>query len=210
MSPQTAHGRSVARRSAGSPSPTSTRGTEWTSDDLRVGRRPREPDRPRHGRGRGDDIGLRCDMLFRHDTHTQALMPLNVPAVIVVAPAAVEFTDEAEARPRPCLPDRAPRVTGHCSGHLALGTVPDRGPSVRLFNVQGSATRRTTGSPRLGRDRGVVFEVDARTPCRTTVASDGIGPRSGHLGAFGSRRRLPWTACGLVDAVGCEREGCEE
>ena len=35
--------------------------------------------------------GLRCEMLFRHDTHTQALMPLNVPAVIVVAPADVEF-----------------------------------------------------------------------------------------------------------------------
>src|SRR5277367_3309618 len=41
--------------------------------------------------------GLRCEMLFRHDTHTQALMPLNVPAVIVVAPAAVEFTEDEEA-----------------------------------------------------------------------------------------------------------------
>ena len=35
--------------------------------------------------------GLRCEMLFRHDTHTQALMPLNVPAVIVVAPAALDY-----------------------------------------------------------------------------------------------------------------------
>src|ERR1700689_3299309 len=41
--------------------------------------------------------GLRCDMLFRHDTHTQALMPLNVQNAIVVAPAEVEFADPAQA-----------------------------------------------------------------------------------------------------------------
>src|ERR1700729_1034421 len=41
--------------------------------------------------------GLVCEMLFRHDTHTQALMPLNVPAVIVVAPADVEFADQKDA-----------------------------------------------------------------------------------------------------------------
>src|SRR5271154_4475755 len=46
------------------------------------------PDTPR---------GLRCEMLFRHDTHTQALMALNVPAVIVVAPADVEFADQDQA-----------------------------------------------------------------------------------------------------------------
>src|SRR5271169_309422 len=40
--------------------------------------------------------GLRCEMLFRHDTHTQSLMPLNVPAVIVVAPAGVEFAKSAD------------------------------------------------------------------------------------------------------------------
>src|SRR5215469_12874304 len=41
--------------------------------------------------------GYRCEMLYRHDTHTQSLLPLNVPAVIAVAPAAIEFTDETDA-----------------------------------------------------------------------------------------------------------------
>src|SRR5580692_415601 len=42
--------------------------------------------------------GYRCEMLFRHDTHTQSLMPLNVPAVIAVAPAGIELVDETEAQ----------------------------------------------------------------------------------------------------------------
>ena len=37
--------------------------------------------------------GLRCEMLYRHDTHTQSLMSLDVPAVIAVAPAGVEFSN---------------------------------------------------------------------------------------------------------------------
>src|SRR5271166_1731784 len=41
--------------------------------------------------------GLRCEMLYRHDTHTQALMALDVSAVIAVAPAAVEFAEEQDA-----------------------------------------------------------------------------------------------------------------
>src|ERR1700735_4886039 len=33
--------------------------------------------------------GLLCDGLFRHDTHTQALLTLDVASVIAVAPADV-------------------------------------------------------------------------------------------------------------------------
>jgi len=81
--------------------------------------------------------GLRCDMLFRHETHTQGLMPLNVPAVIVVAPAGVEFTDEAEA-----ASIRAFRIEPLESLVLHQGTwhwgpFPIEGSEVRLFNVQG-------------------------------------------------------------------------
>jgi ureidoglycolate hydrolase len=92
-----------------------------------------------HGRAEvpGTDRGLRCEMLFRHDTHTQALMPLNVPAVIVVAPAAVEFTREAEV-----ATVRAFRIEPLESLVLRQGTwhwgpFPVEGPEVRLFNVQG-------------------------------------------------------------------------
>lgn len=81
--------------------------------------------------------GLRCEMLFRHDTHTQALMALNVPAVIAVAPAAVEFTDESDAgaivvfRLEPLEPLVLSQGTWH------WGPFPIEGPEVRLFNVQG-------------------------------------------------------------------------
>jgi ureidoglycolate hydrolase len=81
--------------------------------------------------------GLRCEMLFRHDTHTQTLMPLNVPAVIVVAPAGVEFAGEADAasirafRLEPLVALVLDRGTWH------WGPFPIEGPEVRLFNVQG-------------------------------------------------------------------------
>lgn len=81
--------------------------------------------------------GLRCEMLFRHDTHTQTVMPLDVPAVIAVAPASVDFTapGDAEAirvfRLEPLEPVVLSRGTWH------WGPFPVSAPEVRLFNVQG-------------------------------------------------------------------------
>jgi len=42
------------------------------------------------------ESGLRCEMLFRHDTHTQSVMSLDVPAVIAVAPGQVDFSDPGD------------------------------------------------------------------------------------------------------------------
>jgi ureidoglycolate hydrolase len=81
--------------------------------------------------------GLRCEMLYRHDTHTQSVMPLNVPAVIAVAPATTEFTDEGDAalirafRIEPLESLVLHRGTWH------WGPFPIQGAEVRLFNVQG-------------------------------------------------------------------------
>jgi ureidoglycolate hydrolase len=81
--------------------------------------------------------GYRCEMLYRHDTHTQALMPLNVPAVIAVAPADIEFADEGDAgmiqafRLEPLESLVLHRGTWH------WGPFPILGDEVRLFNVQG-------------------------------------------------------------------------
>jgi len=81
--------------------------------------------------------GLRCEMLYRHDTHTQALMAINVPAVIAVAPAGVEFAGEQDAesirvfRIRPLEPLVLHRGTWH------WGPFPIDAAEVRLFNVQG-------------------------------------------------------------------------
>jgi ureidoglycolate hydrolase len=81
--------------------------------------------------------GLRCEMLFRHDTHTQSVMPLNVPAVIVVAPSSTEFSEAGNAelirafRIEPLESLVLNRGTWH------WGPFPIQGNEVRLFNVQG-------------------------------------------------------------------------
>ena len=81
--------------------------------------------------------GLRCDMVYRHDTHTQSLMVINVPAVIAVAPAGVEFSSDGDVesirvfRIEPLEPLVLHRGTWH------WGPFPVDAPEVRLFNVQG-------------------------------------------------------------------------
>lgn len=81
--------------------------------------------------------GLRCQMLFRHDTHTQCVMSIDVPAVIAVAPAAVDFSSPADVdaihvfRLEPLEPLVLSRGTWH------WGPFPIADDQVRLFNVQG-------------------------------------------------------------------------
>jgi ureidoglycolate hydrolase len=81
--------------------------------------------------------GLRCEMLFRHDTHTQAVMSLDVPAVIVVAPGHVGFSVPADLESvcafllEPLEPLVLHRGTWH------WGPYPVRAAEVRLLNVQG-------------------------------------------------------------------------
>ena len=81
--------------------------------------------------------GLRCEMLFRHDTHTQTVMSLDVPAVIAVAPAGVAFSEPEDAaairvfRLEPLEPLVLHRGTWH------WGPFPIAHDAVRLFNVQG-------------------------------------------------------------------------
>jgi ureidoglycolate lyase len=99
-------------------------------------------------------------MLFRHDTHTQALMPLNVPAVIVVAPAGVEFDQDADAD---AATVRAFRIEPLESLVLHQGTwhwgpFPMEGPEVRLFNVQGLRYAEDNRCVDLA-SKGLAFEV---------------------------------------------------
>src|ERR1700729_879555 len=85
----------------------------------------------------GSPGGLRCEMLFRHDTHTQALMPLNVPAVIVVAPAGVGFSDPAGVSSIRAFRIEPLESLVLYKGTWHWGPFPMEGPEVRLFNVQG-------------------------------------------------------------------------
>src|ERR1700674_374606 len=43
------------------------------------------------------DTSLTCEMLFRHQTHTQALLVLNTAAVVVVAPPGTTFAGPDDA-----------------------------------------------------------------------------------------------------------------
>jgi len=81
--------------------------------------------------------GLRCDVLFRHLTHTQVVMPLDVSAVIVVAPAEVTMRapdDVAQVRAF-VLEVQEPIVLHRGTWHW--GPYPVGADSVELFNVQG-------------------------------------------------------------------------
>ncbi len=81
--------------------------------------------------------GLRCEMLYRHDTHTQVLMVLDHPAVIAVAPADVDFSSPGDV-------DRIVAFSLEPQDSLVLhrgtwhwGPFPRTADVVTMFNVQG-------------------------------------------------------------------------
>jgi len=81
--------------------------------------------------------GALCDLLNRHDTHTQTLMPFDTDAYAVVAPASVDFS-----RPEHFETVRAFHLPRLSVVHLARGTwhwgpYPMHADSVRIFNIQG-------------------------------------------------------------------------
>jgi ureidoglycolate hydrolase len=81
--------------------------------------------------------GLLCEMMFHHVTHTQALLVLNCPAVLAVAPAGTRFDDPADLdlvqafllQPLDAL------VLDRAVWHW--GPFPQSEPRVDLYNVQG-------------------------------------------------------------------------
>ncbi len=109
------------------------------------------------------DGTLLCDHLNRHDTHTQTLMPMDGPAVIVVAPAAL-----AMDAPGDLDAVRAFLMAPSDCVHLARGTwhwgpFPVGPGSVRLFNVQGAgyAHDNTVADLAAG---GTAFAVPVAAP----------------------------------------------
>jgi len=83
------------------------------------------------------DGGLLCQMLFRHLTHTQVLMPLDVPAVVAVAPPEVTLDSPSGAdRVQAFRLDPLTCVVLY-RGTWHWGPFPVTAESVELFNVQG-------------------------------------------------------------------------
>ncbi|MGZ4678026.1 MAG: ureidoglycolate lyase [Acidimicrobiia bacterium] len=83
------------------------------------------------------DGGWVCDRFYRHDSHTQVLLPLDVDSIVAVAPAGVELTSAADLDTvraftlRPLEGFALSRGTWHW-GPFPVGDAP-----VHLWNVQG-------------------------------------------------------------------------
>jgi ureidoglycolate hydrolase len=103
--------------------------------------------------------GYRCELLNRHDTHTQTLMPVSGPAVIVVAPSGVDFTnagdfDTVHAFALPVLSCvHLHRGTWH------WGPYPLGAAEVRIFNIQGRGYPNDNGVVHFVRDHGLAYDV---------------------------------------------------
>ncbi len=81
--------------------------------------------------------GFVVGRMFRHDTHTQALMPINCPAAIAVAPAFVDFSNPSHAESvRAFLLEPLDCLVLH-RGTWHFGPVPLGAEPVQLLNVQG-------------------------------------------------------------------------
>jgi ureidoglycolate hydrolase len=86
---------------------------------------------PRTGRGPV------CQMMFRHLTHTQALLVLNCIAVMVVAPPHAAFESPADAgKLRAFVLKPLDSFVLH-RGTWHWGPFPVREPRVEMYNIQG-------------------------------------------------------------------------
>jgi ureidoglycolate hydrolase len=102
---------------------------------------------------------LRCELLNRHDTHTQTLMPVSADAVIVVAPADHDFSERAHFDAvRAFVLPRLTCVHLH-RGTWHWGPYPTDTDFVRMLNIQGRGYTNDNGIVWLTRDHDVRFEV---------------------------------------------------
>ena len=105
-----------------------------------------------------------CELLNRHDTHTQTLMPYDTDAYAVVAPAGVDFSQSDHFATVRAF--HLPRLS---VVHLARGTwhwgpYPLADESVRIFNIQGRGYPNDNAIAWLARDHGVTYDIDRSPP----------------------------------------------
>jgi ureidoglycolate hydrolase len=108
--------------------------------------------------------GFRCEMAYRHLTHTQTIMPLDVECLLVVAPPGVAFDDPADVgRLRAFVLEPLEAVV-LSRGTWHWGPFPTRADEVRLFNVQGFGYAEDNEMVDLaGRGMAVDVAVDVAT-----------------------------------------------
>ena len=96
--------------------------------------------------------------LYRHDTHTQALMALNCPGIVAVAPAHVEFRNDGDLQAirafavEPLAPFVLHRGTWH------WGPFPTGAEPILLLNVQGRRYSEDNASADVAAVGSVIVE----------------------------------------------------
>jgi ureidoglycolate lyase len=105
------------------------------------------------------DGALHCDVLNRHDTHTQTLMPVSGDAVIVVAPAGVGMTSAGDLETARAFVVRRYECVHLYRGTWHWGPYPIAAASVRIFNIQGRGYPSDNGVAALARDFGTVLAI---------------------------------------------------
>ena len=83
------------------------------------------------------ELGAVCDRMFRHATHTQALMPLNCDAIVAVAPATVDLRTAADLDTVRAFLLHPQDVLVLHRGTWHWGPFPLAADPVQLLNVQG-------------------------------------------------------------------------
>ena len=127
---------------------------EFAWNDAHVNVISHAPDEVEHS-----ERGLVCDRFYRHDTHTQTLLPLDVDSVVAVAPASVTFSSPADLDSvrafvvAPLEGFALARGTWHW-GPFPLGDAP-----VRLWNVQGKRYREDNACVELDPALDITFET---------------------------------------------------
>jgi ureidoglycolate hydrolase len=107
------------------------------------------------------DRGAVCDGLYRHATHTQALMPMNCDAIVAVAPAAVTFSSPADLDTIRAFHIHPQDVLVLRQGTWHWGPFPLGPDPVRLLNVQGLRYAEDNERVDLGATVAAVVEVVA-------------------------------------------------
>src|SRR5262245_52310275 len=102
---------------------------------------------------------LRCELLNRHDTHTQTLMPMSGDAIVVVAPPDVDFSDAAHF-----ATVKAFALPQYACVHLHRGTwhwgpYPVGADELRIFNIQGRGYPSDNAVVRFAQDFGLAYDV---------------------------------------------------
>jgi hypothetical protein len=81
--------------------------------------------------------GLRCDVMYRHVTHTQALMPLDHRCVLAVAAPGCAFDGPRDADAVVAFVLEPLQAIVLHRGTWHWGPFPTASAAVRFFNVQG-------------------------------------------------------------------------